>query len=92
MKKAFAVVLLVLLWTIAIPSCGKRVDKLCIKGKAKGESAVWIQGLNPPYVIMKDGDRILRKECSELIRSLTFRNQYDQIRDFAELHLGIDWL
>jgi len=92
MKTVYVVLLWLFLGIIVVPYCGRAVDKVCIKGKAKGENAVWIQGLNPPYVVMKDGDRILRKECSELMRTITFRDTYDKIRGFAEYHLGIDWL
>jgi len=82
MKFTFMVISWLLLWAVFIPSCGKAVDKICIKGKSKGDNVVWIQGLNPPYVLMRDGDRILRADCSEFMRRVTLRNQYETFLDY----------
>lgn len=79
MKFIFMIILWVVLLGIFVPSCGKKVDKLCVKGKAKQEYIIKIQGQNPKVAIMDPGDRIVRKECSEILRSVTFRDTYEKI-------------
>ena len=80
MKLVYAIVLWLLLWTIFIPSCGKKVDKICVRGKVARDQVIAIQG-HPGQVLVKPGDRIVLGYCSELMRKITFRNEYEAILD-----------
>lgn len=90
MKFGLMVVLWSLLLLVIIPSCGKKVDKICIKGKARLHQKVATWGY-PGEIIMEPGDRVLARECSEFMRKVTLRNQYDAIRDYVGPPLR-DWL
>lgn len=81
MKFGFMMLLWSFLLLVAIPSCGKKVDKACVKGKSRSDQVILVQGQNPRVVIAQTGDRIVRAQCSELLRSITFRNQYEKIID-----------
>lgn len=77
--KKLIFVLVLLVWMVGIPFCGDTIDSYCIKGKCKYNQKLYIKGVNPTETICEEGDRILKKQCSELMRSLTFRNQYEVI-------------
>jgi len=79
MKFVFTVLLWLFLLLVSIPSCGKKVDKLCVKGKSREDQILLVQGQNPRVVIVQTGDRIVRAQCSELIRDVTFRGTYEKI-------------
>lgn len=71
-----------------VPSCGKKIDKLCVRGKSRVHQniAVWKY---PGELLMRPGDRIVARECSEFMRKFTFRNKYEALRDRGYIP---DWL
>ena len=82
MKFIFTALLWLFLLSIAIPSCGRKVDKLCVKGKSREDQVLLVQGQNPRVVIVQTGDRIVRAQCSEMLRSITFREPYERIFNY----------
>jgi len=78
MKYVVAVLAWIFLYTVAIPSCGKKIDRVCVKGKVAREQVISTQG-HPGSVLAEFGDRIVLRECSEIMRKLTFRNQYEAV-------------
>lgn len=91
MKYGLAAALWLFLLLVGIPSCGKKVDKLCVKGKAREDQVLLVQGQNPRVVIAQTGDRIVRAQCSELMRTVTFRDEHDALVDASRSIFG-DWL
>ena len=79
MKFVFTALLWLFLLLVAVPSCGKKVDKLCVKGKSREDQVLLVQGQNPRVVIAQTGDRIVRAQCSEMLRTITFRDTYEKI-------------
>lgn len=87
-KKSIVVSLWVFFLGIAVPSCGKKVDKLCVRGKARIHQNIATWGY-PGEMMLRPGDRLIARECSELMRTLTFRDQYDVLRDNGYIP---DWM
>jgi len=79
MKK---LIFILLMWTMVIPFCGDAVDSYCIKGKCKYSQNLKIKGMNPTEITCEEGDRVLKRQCSEFMRSVTFRNQYEAVLDW----------
>lgn len=88
LKKFLVVTLWLFLLGISVPSCGKKIDKMCVKGKARIHQKVATWGF-PGEEVIEPGDRIIRRECSEFMRKITFRNNYDTLRDNGYIP---DWL
>ena len=77
------VLILAIIWVVW-NSVGKQFDKYCIKGKVLEHQIIAVQKY-PGTIVAGPGDRILRGGCSDLVRKLTLRNQYEAVLDFIGL-------
>ncbi len=76
-----AIITIFLLW-LGISLIGGKIDEICVEGKFSAVQAEAVNSLPwgkcPGYrngdCRVKEGDRMLAKECSELSRSFFLRN------------------
>ena len=83
------------LWSLLllffIPNCGDRFDKICVKGKSRYKQTLFVKGNNPVIIYVYEDDRIIKKECSEFLKNITFRETYEESMNWLEDYFGFHY-